>query len=78
VALREYQDASGVTWRVWMVKPEMRTGASTVPEGYETGWLCFESEAEKRRLCPVPASWEVRSDHELDVLLRAADPVPRR
>ena len=75
MALREYRDPSGVTWRVWLVRPGL---PATVPEGYETGWLCFESEAEKRRLCPVPPSWEARSDHELDVLRRAADPVPRR
>lgn len=78
MALREYRDPKGVTWRVWLVQPARLTGVSTVPNKYEAGWLCFESDAEKRRLCPVPASWETRTDHELDVLRRAADPVPRR
>jgi hypothetical protein len=32
---------------------------SAVAPGYETGWLCFESErGEKRRLIPVPKDWE--------------------
>lgn len=32
---------------------------SAVAPGYETGWLCFESErGEKRRLIPVPKAWE--------------------
>ena len=25
---------------------------------YSGGWLCFESEGEKRRLTPVPDEWE--------------------
>lgn len=33
--------------------------ASSVNEGFEGGWLCFESsEGEKRRLAPVPPGWE--------------------
>jgi len=29
------------------------------------GWLCFESELEKRRLAPVPPGWESMSDRGL-------------
>lgn len=37
-----------------------------VRPGFENGWLCFESEhREKRRLAPVPESWETVSVKEL-------------
>lgn len=78
MSLREYRDPEGVLWRVWPVNPTEMTGPAVVPEDLRTGWLCFESEAEKRRLRPVPPSWEGRTDHELDILRRAADPVRRR
>jgi hypothetical protein len=74
VALREYKDGEGVTWRVWSVSPSAisETGETVLPGDYQTGWLCFDSGAEKRRLTPVPQSWEKRSERELDVLRRAA------
>lgn len=37
-----------------------------VQRGYENGWLCFESEqGEKRRLVPIPDSWERASSEQL-------------
>jgi hypothetical protein len=39
-----------------------------VAPGYETGWLCFESErGEKRRLIPVPKDWEQADADQLRV-----------
>jgi hypothetical protein len=29
------------------------------------GWLCFESEGEKRRLAPVPENWDNADEREL-------------
>jgi len=77
VALREYRDQNGVLWRVWHVQPGMMVSdRGAVADELQGGWLCFEcDDGEKRRLRPVPASWEERSDHELDILRRAADPV---
>ncbi|MGH7651142.1 MAG: hypothetical protein ACREMS_04805 [Gemmatimonadaceae bacterium] len=41
--------------------------------GYENGWLCFESErGEKRRLVPVPDSWETAAADKLWLWCRAA------
>jgi hypothetical protein len=79
VALREYRDSAGTEWRVWPVIPGAMTGRAILeemPEELRHGWLCFQSRREKRRLCPMPRSWEQRSDEELDVLRRAAEVVP--
>jgi hypothetical protein len=77
--MREYRDGNGVAWRVWMVDPGTLTGrSSTLLSGQlRDPWLCFESSEEKRRLMPVPPSWNARSDQELDILRRAAETVPR-
>ena len=48
------------------------------------GWLCFLSDAERRRLYPVPPDWESCSESRLELLWRAAarvtssDPQPPR
>jgi hypothetical protein len=46
-------------------------------EGYEHGWLAFESEQEKRRLCPIPPDWEQASDLDLIGLLAHAERAER-
>lgn len=53
------------------------TGARTrMMAGYENGWLCFESEqGEKRRLVPVPDSWETAPADKLWMWCRAAERV---
>ncbi len=38
------------------------------------GWVCFESEHEKRRLVPPPPGWESCGDRELEELCRQASP----
>lgn len=76
--MREYTDNEGVRWLVWIVMPSQlarESAATSLPGGLQGGWLCFQSDGQKRRLCPIPAGWEDRSDAELDVLRRAADPV---
>jgi hypothetical protein len=59
--------------------PERRGGTqeSLVPNP-GAGWLCFQSESEKRRLSPVPAGWTTASDAELEGLLAGSVPVGRR
>ncbi len=44
------------------------------------GWLAFEADHEKRRLYPVPQSWEQLDTTGLEQLLAEATPVipPRR
>lgn len=39
-----------------------RVGVAPV---YEKGWLCFESDEEKRRLAPVPREWESATAKDL-------------
>lgn len=43
-----------------------------VASEYSQGWLCFESEGEKRRLAPVPPNWEEAGPDRLSTLLQAA------
>jgi hypothetical protein len=43
-----------------------------VASEYSKGWLCFESEGEKRRLAPVPPGWEEAGPDRLSTLLQAA------
>jgi hypothetical protein len=42
------------------------------------GWLCFESQQERRRLQPIPENWHHLSDAELADLLQQARVAPRR
>lgn len=83
--LRGFKDSTGVEWRVWEVIPsraaigtsavtQSRTSLSTTP--YANGWLCFESEVEKRRLAPIPTGWELARD--IGELLQQATPVQTR
>lgn len=46
--------------------------------GWEKGWLSFESEAEKRRLVPLPANWEDVSIEQLREWLASATSFPKR
>jgi hypothetical protein len=63
--------------------PERRGGLDrrrmrrTVTPGLESGWLTFESAAEKRRLAPIPAGWEDLDDAGLEQLCQRARPVPK-
>jgi hypothetical protein len=40
----------------------------------ETGWLCFESDRDKRRLRPIPEGWAHDPDPVLEDLCQRADP----
>ena len=55
----------------------MRTPTLLTP-GLESGWLCFENPADKRRLTPIPPGWESVPNPELERLLREARSVARR
>lgn len=72
MSYREFTDREGRTWRAWDTYPQSR---SIVTAAFAQGWLCFESEAGKRRLTPIPHSWEEMPPERLDLLLRAADEV---
>lgn len=76
--MRTVTDATGTQWTIFEVK---RQGSSEkwsyLPEEYGDGWLCFESDASKKRLTPVPSNWRVLSDTELVRLLGQAQAVNR-
>ena len=42
------------------------------------GWLCFETEGEKRRLAPVPEGWERADDETIEQWCCVAKTVTRR
>ena len=46
--------------------------SSAVATEYSSGWLCFESEGEKRRLAPVPPDWDEAGPDRLSTWLQAA------
>jgi hypothetical protein len=56
--------------------PERRRGSFrrtvTVASEFSDGWLCFESEGEKRRLAPVPRGWDEAGPNQMAVWLQAA------
>jgi len=43
-----------------------------VASEFSQGWLCFESEGEKRRLAPVPPGWQEAGPDRLSTWLQAA------
>ena len=73
MAYRSFTDRDGILWQVWDVVP-----SSTVRHTLSGGWLTFESDAEKRRLAPVPLYWVSADDAELERLMRSASVVPKR
>ncbi len=55
---REFVDDAGTLWRVWDTYPVAANRLRSVSPGYAAGWLTFESDAERRRLTPIPPEWE--------------------
>ena len=43
-----------------------------VASEYSNGWLCFESDGEKRRLAPVPPDWDEAGPDRLSTWFQAA------
>jgi len=43
-----------------------------VSSEFSHGWLCFETEGEKRRLAPVPPGWEEAGPDRMSTWLQAA------
>jgi len=88
--LRIFSDANGTTWKVWDVYPStgrLGAGASRGPSDapltpfpareLTDGWLCFESDSEKRRLAPIPPDWETCETCVLEELCGRAGFVTR-
>jgi hypothetical protein len=82
MASREFTDSRGVAWRAWDVTTadlHPRTREEEFMEPWAGGWLAFECELERRRLAhPYPGRWHEFELKQLEMLLRAATPVPMR
>jgi hypothetical protein len=86
--LRGFVDTAGVEWRVWEVfpgkGPTKRRAAAALSRSslngtaFADGWLCFESDKEKRRLAPIPRGWESHDKKTLEALCGKATLVPAR
>ncbi|HVX41303.1 MAG TPA: hypothetical protein VHB25_17195 [Gemmatimonadaceae bacterium] len=76
--MRTVTDENGIEWTVFEVKRQPSAIRwSYLPEGFESGWLCFESSLGKKRLTPVPDGWRRASDDEIKQMLKRAAPVIR-
>jgi hypothetical protein len=51
---------------------------TAVLSGFDSGWLVFESDGEKRRLAPAPADWDTCPDEVLAGYLARATAAPWR
>jgi hypothetical protein len=49
-----------------------REARAPLSNGFERGWLAFETDGEKRRLAPIPEGWADLPDEELLALLSQA------
>jgi hypothetical protein len=70
----------GTEWMVWDTSPHAAGTAErrlSVATEFADGWLTFQSEAEKRRLAPVPSDWFDLPEAQLAALLERAAPVRR-
>src|SRR5438445_548296 len=57
MAVRDFVDEKGMKWRVWPVLRSSihpKTAAEDYLGDYGEGWLCFESQHERRRLARFP------------------------
>jgi len=85
MAVREFTDRRGRSWRAWSIDPDAIHPATKaedyLADCYELGWIVFETidEHEKRRLCPYPRNWETLPAEEMsDLLDRATIVSPSR
>jgi hypothetical protein len=76
--MRTFRDAAGIEWTVFEVRrANEESNWAYLPRGFRSGWLCFESNAGKRRLSPVPDGWRTLDETGLDRMLKRAAKVGR-
>lgn len=78
---RSFTGPDGVAWQAWDVIPGEHYSDNArrhLPEDMADGWLCFESESEKRRLREIPENWAESTEDDLRRLCNSAEPVQRR
>jgi len=57
---------------------EERLARALIAPEFTYGWLCFETQGEKRRLAPVPDRWDSADDETIEQWCCSAKPVVRR
>ncbi len=78
MAIREVVDDDGCAWTIYAIIPDAYDDRIGFAEGYERGWLCFQSASEKWRYLGIPDRWELLDDMILLELRNAAVLSPRR
>ena len=81
MALREFQDSSGIEWKVWDTVPERMHASPTSDRALgelRGGWITFSSILGRRRLAPVPDGWANLPSAELERLCDRAVPTKRQ
>lgn len=77
--MRTFEDERGTVWDVFEARPSLGgRAAALVPDTFRTGWLCFQSPQERRRLAPIPPDWETWDVRELVAALHGRQATPRR
>jgi hypothetical protein len=69
MALREFADLNGGSWRVWDTTPARTEGLTS---DFRSGWLVFDNGRERKRLAPIPEDWHLLTPERLVLLLRVA------
>ena len=69
--MRMVRDDQGRVWRVWHVVPQSAVLIQSSPV-MGRGWLCFESDGDKRRLTQPPENWATLPDADLLELMATA------
>jgi hypothetical protein len=78
MALRELIDETGTQWMVFAVLPSSASrGTGGTRAELAQGWLCFQSDEERRRSAGIPADWSAMDDGALLALLANAPLAPR-
>ena len=77
--MKNFKDTAGTEWMVFEVRRQgnEEDNWAYLPRGFRAGWLCFESDAGKRRLSPVPDGWKSLDSSDLERMMRRAMPVAR-
>lgn len=83
MATRTLHAPDGTVWEVWDVLPGLQLGPRSgrgplLPDEMADGWLCFDGPGEKRRLFPIPPSWEDSEDEDLWEMCRGANAVRQK
>ena len=79
MTMRSCTDRTGAHWEIFEVHPGADGRAvDRMPEAFRSGWLCFQSATERRRLAPIPLGWQGWAERELLGALEYGQRSPRR